>query len=346
MIELEAASKQYSLRRDKAFLLRDLMMRAVGRRPGTNEFWALRNVSLKVNRGDSMAIIGRNGAGKSTLLGMVAGTIYPTEGRVRTSGRISALLELGVGFHPDLTGRENVFLNAALLGMSEAEIHKRFDAIVDFSEIEAFIDTPIGKYSSGMLMRLGFSVAVHVDPEVMIIDEIFAVGDQSFQTKCRQRMEELRAGGTTFLVVSHSLDSVKWFCNRAIWLDRGLLMAEGSVADVAGAYQRALGLGWSAGARDLSANWRILDWFGRYAELGSATPNWIWHQEFGYMMIAPDSRPDNVWIWTRDKGWLWTRDTWFPFFYRKDDDTSYLYRRGTTKPRIVQNLKTQQWEEW
>ncbi len=347
VIQLENVSKRYQLRTGKAFLLRDTVGRLLGRPPAQQPFWALRDVTMDVQRGDSVAIIGRNGAGKSTLLGMVAGTVYPTTGRVRTNGRISALLELGVGFHPDLTGRENVFLNAALLGMPEREIRARFDAIVAFSEIEQFIDTPISKYSSGMILRLGFAVAVHIDPQIMILDEIFAVGDQSFQQKCNKRMEELKAQGTTFLVVSHSLSNVQWFCNRAVWIDHGRVAASGSMEAVVAAYQQTLAdSGWAMGVKDHGNNWRFLPWFGTYVDLGGASPNWIWHQQHGHLFIAPDSTPNSVWIWTEDKGWLWTRSSWYPYFYRQDDDTCYFYERDSEKPRRMLNIKTNQWEPW
>lgn len=347
VIDLQGIGKRFSLRAGKAFLLRDTVMRLAGHKPDAKPFWALRDVSLDVKRGDSMAVIGRNGSGKSTLLGIIAGTIFPTEGRVQTRGRVSAMLELGVGFHPDLTGRENVYLNAALLGMSERDIRARFDAIVAFSEIEQFIDTPISKYSSGMVMRLGFAVAVNVDPEIMIIDEIFAVGDQSFQQKCTQRMEALRSRGTTFLVVSHSLTNVQWFCNRALWLDHGRVAASGPVEDVIAAYQRTMAdAGWSMGARDHGNNWRSLGWFGTYMDLSSATPHWIWHQQHGNLYMSPDSNPDSIWIWTADKGWLWTRSTWYPYVLRQDDDTCYLYELGSQNPRRFMNVKTNTWEAW
>jgi lipopolysaccharide transport system ATP-binding protein len=171
VINLTNIGKCYSLRTDKAFLLRDFLLGLVGRSPKKYDFWALRGVSLSVGKGEALAVIGRNGAGKSTLLGLIAGTIYPTEGTVKTSGRICALLELGAGFHPDLTGRENIYLNAALLGLTEDQVKDKFDRIVEFAELWQFIDQPISKYSSGMSMRLGFSVAIHIEPEILIIDE-------------------------------------------------------------------------------------------------------------------------------------------------------------------------------
>ena len=240
IIKLENVGKHYNIRKDKSFLLRDLIRTVVGLKPTTLSFWALRNVDLEVNEGESVGIIGRNGAGKSTLLSIMTGTVYPTEGTVSTEGRISALLELGVGFNPDLTGRENVFLNAALLGMSEDQIAERFDSILDFSELEKFIDTPISKYSSGMVVRLGFSAAIHIEPEILIIDEVLAVGDQNFQEKCLKRIGELKARGTTFLMVSHSMESLQLLCDRAIWLDDGQVKANGDINGVIESYLRAM----------------------------------------------------------------------------------------------------------
>lgn len=239
IVDVKGVSKRYSLRADKSFLLRDIGMHLLGRKPATHTFWALRDVSLCVPPGDSVAIVGRNGAGKSTLLGMIAGTIFPTEGSVRTRGRVSALLELGVGFNPDLTGHENVFLNAALLGMSERDIEARYDSIVDFSELHQFIDSPISKYSSGMIMRLGFAVAIHIEPEIMIIDEILAVGDQAFQQKCLARMDALKASGTSFMVVTHSLEHVRRICNRGVWLDHGVVAADGPLDEVLEKYRQS-----------------------------------------------------------------------------------------------------------
>lgn len=239
MIRLENIGKCYSLRTDKAFLLRDCLLGLVGKRPRMHEFWALRGVSLHVRKGDALAVIGRNGAGKSTLLGVIAKTIYPTEGRVTTEGRVCALLELGAGFHPDLTGRENIHLNASLLGLGEDEVEAKFKDIVDFAELWQFIDLPIGKYSSGMSMRLGFSVAVHIEPEILIIDEVLAVGDQRFQHKCLERLQLLKARGTTFLLVSHSPDSIRFLCQRAVWIDHGTVQAEGAVEDVLARYAAA-----------------------------------------------------------------------------------------------------------
>jgi ABC-type polysaccharide/polyol phosphate transport system ATPase subunit len=201
------------------------------------EFWALRDVEFSVDRGETIGVIGRNGSGKSTLLQLVAGILPPTEGGVSVRGRVAALLELGAGFNPEFSGRDNVFVNAAVLGLKRGEIEERFDRIVAFSELGEFIDRPVRTYSSGMYVRLAFAVAAHVDPEVMIIDEALAVGDAAFQLKCLDRMNEIRDQGATILFVSHSAEQVKRFCDRALWLDRGRLRAIGPSALVADEYR-------------------------------------------------------------------------------------------------------------
>ena len=206
------------------------------RRDRSIEFHALRDVSFQVAEGESLAIIGSNGAGKSTLLSLVAGLSRPEKGLVRVRGRIAALLELGSGFHPDLTGRENARLNASLLGFSRKQTGDLFDRILDFSGIREFIDEPLRTYSSGMIMRLAFSVAVSVDPDILLIDEVLAVGDQAFQEKCFERVCELRAAGRSLLCVSHSPVMLKKLCDRAIWLDRGELVLQGGVDEVLNAY--------------------------------------------------------------------------------------------------------------
>ncbi|HLY20549.1 MAG TPA: ABC transporter ATP-binding protein [Bryobacteraceae bacterium] len=198
-------------------------------------FYALKRVSFTLERGESLAVIGSNGAGKSTLLGLVAGVSKPNEGVVTVNGHLAALLELGSGFHPDLTGRENVRLNAALLGLSRRETAAAFDAIVEFSGIRDFIDEPLRTYSTGMVMRLAFSVAINTDPEILLIDEILAVGDAAFQAKCIDKIHEFRNAGKTLLCVSHS-NLVQKLCDRALWLDHGELILSGPVAEVSAAY--------------------------------------------------------------------------------------------------------------
>jgi lipopolysaccharide transport system ATP-binding protein len=191
--------------------------------PKSEDFWALRHVSFEVKQGEVLGIIGRNGAGKSTLLKILSRITDPTEGRVRLRGRVASLLEVGTGFHPELTGRENIYLNGAILGMNRAEIRNRFDEIVAFAETEKFLDTPVKRYSSGMYVRLAFAVAAHLEPEILIIDEVLAVGDAEFQKKCLGKMGEVARGGRTILFVSHDMSAVKRLCSRAILLRDGLV---------------------------------------------------------------------------------------------------------------------------
>ncbi len=221
-ITVESLGKRYRLQHQGQTTLKATALRLFSR--GSmhgEEFWALRRVSFEVRRGETLGIIGRNGAGKSTLLGLIAGTITPTEGTVEASGRISSLLELGAGFHPDLTGRENVFLNGSILGLRRRDLVRRLDSIVAFSELERFIDLPVKHYSSGMFVRLAFAVAMEVDPEILIVDEVLSVGDERFREKCRVRIGEFRRRGKTFLIVSHDMDTIQTICDRVLVLDRG-----------------------------------------------------------------------------------------------------------------------------
>jgi len=217
------------------------LLRAPFRRRSPKEIlWALREVSFSVNEGEVVGIIGRNGAGKSTLLKILSKITYPTSGRVRARGRVAALLEVGTGFHEELTGRENVFLNGSILGMKRREVEAKFDAIVDFSGIERFIDTPIKRYSSGMRLRLGFAVAAHLEPDVLIVDEVLAVGDAAFQKKCISAMHDLQGGGRTVLFVSHNMAAVENLCSRAIWLAQGSVELDGPAHEVIEAYMNSL----------------------------------------------------------------------------------------------------------
>jgi lipopolysaccharide transport system ATP-binding protein len=229
--------------------LRDLVpalaRRFVGRGPkqenlGDGEFWALKDVGFQLSRGEIVGIIGSNGSGKSTLLKILSRILRPNSGFVRIHGRLSALIEVAAGFHPDLTGRENVYLNGSILGMKNSEVKRKFDEIVDFSEIEAFIDTPVKRYSSGMYLRLAFAVAAHLDPEVLLVDEVLAVGDARFQRKCLNRIQELGRRGGTILLVSHNLLAVSQLCERAIWLDRGSMLADGPSNQVVGSYMNPI----------------------------------------------------------------------------------------------------------
>jgi len=200
------------------------------------EFWALRNVSFEVKRGEVLGIIGRNGAGKSTLLKILSRITEPTEGRIVLRGRVASLLEVGTGFHPELTGRENIFLNGAILGMTQREIRRKFDEIVEFAEVERFLDTPVKRYSSGMYVRLAFAVAAHLEPEVLIVDEVLAVGDAEFQKKCLGKMSEVAGGGRTVLFVSHNMGAVKSLCSRAIVMAKGRVAASAPVAQAIETY--------------------------------------------------------------------------------------------------------------
>lgn len=229
-------------------LLRERVKQVMRRPSGPREFTALRGITFSVDEGESVAIVGKNGAGKSTLLSMISGLSIPNRGSMKVSGRVAPLLELGAGFHPDLTGRENLLLNAALMGFTEQDVEDKIESIIEFSGIVDFIDEPLRTYSSGMNMRLAFSIATNVDPEILIVDEILAVGDQSFTQKCLRRVMEIREKGRTFICVSHSLPFLKTLCDRGIWLDGGELMMQGPITDVLDAYagsiprQRAAGV--------------------------------------------------------------------------------------------------------
>src|SRR6187401_1204997 len=217
----------------KSALLRRSLLRDL--RPDQT-FPALTNVSFTVPRGSTYGVIGRNGSGKSTALKLVAGITKPTSGTVRVDGRISALIELGAGFHPEISGRENIFINGIMLGLTKREIQYRFDEIVEFAELSEFIDAPVKTYSSGMYMRLGFAVAIHVDPDVLLVDEVLAVGDEGFTHKCLDKFGEFRRRGKTILLVTHSLGLVERFCDEALWIDAGLGRATGDPRRVVGAY--------------------------------------------------------------------------------------------------------------
>lgn len=233
-IEIRDVWEKYRLYHDKTNSLKEFLVR--WRRATYEEFWALKGVTLDVKKGEVLGIIGANGSGKSTLLKCIARTIEPSRGTVKVNGRVSALLELGAGFHPDLTGRENIFINGAMLGMKRREIKERFDSIVSFAELEQFIDMPVRSYSSGMYMRLGFSVAVHVEPEILLIDEVLAVGDQEFQEKCKRKIGEFKQAGGTIVFVSHSLSDIVGYCSRCAWIHQGELAALGKPDSVVGSY--------------------------------------------------------------------------------------------------------------
>jgi len=239
VIKAEGIGKKYIIAHEgpeKYLALRDVIeKKAKGlwgkeKKLSKEEFWALKDISFEVKRGEAIGVIGRNGAGKSTLLKLLSRITEPTTGRVEINGRTSALLEVGTGFHPELTGRENVFLNGAVLGMSRMEIKKKFDAIVEFSGVEKFLDTPVKRYSSGMYLRLAFSVAAHLEPEILIVDEVLAVGDAEFQKKCLGKMDEVsRNEGRTVLFVSHNMAAIRQLCKRLIYLDQGVVGFDGEV---------------------------------------------------------------------------------------------------------------------
>ncbi len=235
----------------------DRQRRAEARR--REEFWALREISLNVQQGERVGIIGRNGAGKSTLLKLISRITEPTRGRITIRGRVASLLEVGTGFHPELTGRENIFLNGAILGMGKAEIKRKFDEIVAFSETENFLDTPVKRFSSGMSVRLAFAVAAHLDPEILIIDEVLAVGDTRFQKKCLDKMKAVADAGRTVLFVSHNMGTIRSFCDTGILLDGGQIRAAGKVEEIVEAYLCACAD--SATSSDLSQHPRQSDTF-------------------------------------------------------------------------------------
>lgn len=207
-----------------------------GKRPRGEEFWALRDVNFDISAGEAVGIIGRNGAGKSTLLKILSRITAPTTGEVRLGGKVASLLEVGTGFHNELSGRENIFLNGAIMGMSRAEVRARFDEIVAFAEVDKFLDTPVKRYSSGMYVRLAFAVAAHLQPEILVVDEVLAVGDASFQRKCLGKMQTVASGGRTVLFVSHNMAAISRLCSRAILLSQGTVAADGPVPKVAGIY--------------------------------------------------------------------------------------------------------------
>lgn len=230
VIEVQSVSKRFTIKQDSSVKERILSF-GRGRGRSTRNFYALDNVSLEIRAGETIGLIGHNGSGKSTLLKMLGGVLEPTSGVVRTRGRLAALLELGAGFHPDLTGRENVYLNAALLGMTRVETEAQYDAIVAFADIADFMDTQVKFYSSGMFIRLAFAVAVHTNPDILLVDEVLAVGDEAFQRRCFERIEQFRQSGCTIVLVSHALDQIQQLCDRAVLLHHGVVDYIGDSAE-------------------------------------------------------------------------------------------------------------------
>ena len=229
IVRIEGVSKRFVLLRDKS--VKERLLNVSASRANREEFWALRDIDLTISAGTTVGLVGHNGSGKSTLLKLVGGIMQPTSGSVSRRGRLAALLELGAGFHPDLTGRENVYLNAALLGLSRKETRASFDQIVDFSGVETFIDTAVKFYSSGMYVRLAFAVAVHVDPDLLLVDEVLAVGDEAFQEKCLEKIREFQREGRTIVLVSHAAKQVEDLCDRVAVLHHGALIFDGGAAE-------------------------------------------------------------------------------------------------------------------
>lgn len=235
IITFENVSKKF--RRGQKLLLKEALI-DIFMPDKQEDFWALSDVSFTINRGETIGIIGNNGSGKSTILKLIAGVMFPTKGTIEVKGRISPLIELGAGFHAELTGRENIYLNGVILGLTKKKIEERFSSIVEFSELSDFIDTPVKHYSSGMYMRLGFSVAVHTDPEILLIDEIFAVGDTSFQEKCFKKMEEFKENNVTIVFVTHDMSTVESFCEKAIFINKGQVENIGDAKQIVREYRK------------------------------------------------------------------------------------------------------------
>lgn len=236
-IRFDQVSKRFILHHEKARSFQEAVISLFHRHRGSSEeFWALQEASFEIARGESLGIIGENGSGKSTALKLITRILEPTRGKVTVKGKVSALLELGAGFHPDLTGRENIFLNGSILGMTRREMNAKYEDIVRFAELERFIDTPIKHFSSGMYARLGFAVAISVEPDILVIDEVLAVGDETFQRKCVDKIGEIKAQGTTIILVSHSLGMVKNLCSHTVWLDGGRIRAYGDTGEVVDDY--------------------------------------------------------------------------------------------------------------
>ena len=233
-IEVRNVKKKFKVYMDKGNSMKEkLLFRSRNRH---EDRWVLRGVSFEVKKGEAIGLIGKNGCGKSTTLKMLTRIMYPTEGTIELKGRVSSLIELGAGFHPDMSGRENIFTNASIFGLNHAEIERRLDDIISFSELEEFIDNPVRTYSSGMYMRLAFAVAINVDADILLIDEILAVGDVSFQAKCFEKLKEIKRTGTTIVIVSHVMGQIEQICDRSIWIEEGLIKMEGKPRDIGQAY--------------------------------------------------------------------------------------------------------------
>ncbi len=241
-IKVSHVSKDFKLYYDKANTLKEKLLFFSKKNRDKNDIHhVLKDISLNIKKGESVALIGTNGSGKSTLLKLMTKIIYPTKGKITTNGKLTSLLELGAGFHDDFTGRENIYFNASIFGLTRKEIDEKIDEIIEFSELREFIDNPVRTYSSGMYMRLAFSVAINVQAEILLIDEILAVGDQHFQEKCFAKLRELKKSGKTIVIVTHNMDQVEQFCDRAVWLYEGQIRMDGEVKDVLKEYLKVCG---------------------------------------------------------------------------------------------------------
>ncbi len=238
-IIVKNVSKRFKLVYDKPFTLKERLV--FWNKTKTSYHEVLKNININIKKGETVALIGVNGSGKSTLLKLMTKIIYPTEGTIITNGKLTSLLELGAGFHPDFTGRENIYFNASIFGLTAAEIDNRVQEIIDFSELGEFIESPVRTYSSGMYMRLAFAVAINVDAEILLIDEILAVGDKHFQDKCYKKLEELKNSDKTIVIVSHNLESIQNLCNRGIWIHEGKVKLDGKTKDVVNEYLKVCG---------------------------------------------------------------------------------------------------------
>jgi len=237
LIDLKNVTMVFRLPTEKVDNIKEYFIKLITRRLKYREFRALEDITLQVRQGESLGLIGRNGAGKSTLLKVIAGVLHPTKGKVSVEGSIAPLINLGAGFDQEATGQENVYLNGAILGFSHKEMHQKYNRIVEFAELENFMNVPIKNYSSGMLARLGFAIAVDVDPDILLVDEVLSVGDAPFKKKCQERIEKMRQSGTTYIFVSHSTDQVRKLCTHTIWLKHGKIFMYGPSAEVCKAYE-------------------------------------------------------------------------------------------------------------
>jgi ABC-type polysaccharide/polyol phosphate transport system ATPase subunit len=237
-VDIHNLGKMFKMYSERNQSMKSALMR--GRISKFEEFWALEDISLSIHKGETIGLVGSNGSGKSTLLKTLAKIYWPDRGQIEYFGRMSALLEVGSGFHPELTGRENIYLNGSILGMKKKEIDLRFDKIVEFSGVSKFIDQPVKNYSSGMYVRLGFSVAIHVEPDILVVDEVLAVGDAAFQKQCFQRFKELKKQGTTIILVTHDLDAMNQLCDQAVWIKNGLVEMQGQSKKVSTSYLKSI----------------------------------------------------------------------------------------------------------